>query len=48
MEHLSRKDLLAVDYGIENSPRPSVPEAEGHEMDEVIPLERPTDEFTYL
>ena len=47
VEHLSRKDLLAVDYGHEHSPGPIDP-SEGHEMDEVTPLENATDEFTYL
>ena len=47
VEHLSRKDLLAVDYGQERPPS-SVDHKEGHEMDEVTPLENATDEFTYL
>jgi hypothetical protein len=47
VEHLSRKDLLAVDYG--NEPLPGAADrTEGHEMDEVTPLENATDEFTYL
>ena len=47
VEHLSRKDLLAVDY--ENEPPLSTADRpEGHEMDEVTPLENATDEFTYL
>lgn len=47
VEHLSRKDLLAVDYENE-PPLTSADRAEGHEMDEVTPLENATDEFTYL
>ena len=42
IEHLSRKDLLAVDYG--NEPLPGAADrTEGHEMDEVTPLENATD-----
>ena len=49
VEHLSRKDLLAVDYGHERPPSSVDHGEEGHEMDEVTPLENgATDEFTYL
>ena len=47
VEHLSRKDLLAVDYEHERLPSPD-DGGEGHEMNEVTPLENATDEFTYL
>ena len=46
VEHLSRKDLLAVDYG--NESPPNAVDQTSHEMDEAIPLENATDEFTYL
>ena len=47
VEHLSRKDLLAVDYENE-PPLSSADRTEGHELDEATPLENATDEFTYL
>lgn len=47
VEHLSRKDLLAVDY--ENERPINLANAEEpHEMNEMAPLEEVTDEFTYL
>jgi hypothetical protein len=47
VEHLSRKELLALDNGQERPPS-SMDRKEGNEMDEVTPFKNATDELTYL
>ena len=47
VEHLSRKELLAVDYEHERLHSPD-DRGEGHEMNEATPVENVTDELTYM